>query len=96
MCPDLCSLIQRAGCAAHTPGTEALFIYMVERWVAEKCVDKQSGAYVKDPDTPIQIRLVGKSKGKEKGKQWVGIYGLGCIRKFIIMLACGVHTIFRR
>jgi len=73
MCPDLCSLIQRAGRAARTPGTQALFIYMVESWVAEKRVDQQSSTYIKDPDTPVQIRSVGNSKGKGKGKQWVGM-----------------------
>lgn len=73
MCPDLCSLIQRAGRAARTPGTEALFIYMVESWVEEQRVDTRSSAYLKDPDTPVQIRSVGNSKSKEKGKQWVGM-----------------------
>lgn len=81
MCPDLCSLIQRAGRAARTPGTEALFIYMVESWAAETCVDRESDIYIKDPDTPVKIRSVGnsagrgKGKGKDKGKgkQWVGM-----------------------
>jgi len=73
MCPDLCSLIQRAGRAARTPGTEALFIYMVESWVAEKHIDQLSSTYIKDPDTPIQARMVGNSKSKGKGKQLVGM-----------------------
>jgi len=67
MCPDLCSLIQRAGRAARTPGSEALFIYMVESWVAETRVNQCSAEYIEDPDTPVQIRSVGK------GKQWVGM-----------------------
>ena len=70
MCPDLCSLAQRAGRAARTPETEALFIYMVESWAAEQCVDQQSNAYAEDPDTPLRIRPVGKGS---KGKQWVGM-----------------------
>ena len=73
MCPDLCSLIQRAGRAARTPGTEALFVYMVESWVADVCVDRQSAAYIDDLDTPIRTRSVGNLKNKEKGKQWVGM-----------------------
>ena len=40
---------------------------MVESWVADRHVDQHSGTYTKDPDTPIQIRSVGK------GKQWVGM-----------------------
>jgi len=40
---------------------------MVESWVAETRVNQDSDAYTKDPDTPIQIRSVGK------GKQWVGM-----------------------
>ena len=60
MCHSLCSLIQRAGRAARTPGTEALFIYMVESWVKGERIDKQSTAYVKDPDT--LVRPVGKGK----------------------------------
>lgn len=46
---------------------------MVESWAAERHVDKQSGIYIKDPDTPVQIRSVGNSKGRERGKQWVGM-----------------------
>ena len=68
MCPSLCSLIQRAGRAARAPGTEALFIYMVENWVKGEHIDKQLTAYVKDPDTPVHP--VGKGK---KDKQWVGM-----------------------
>ena len=68
MCPSLCSLIQRAGWAACTPGTEGLFVYMVESWVKGERINKQSTAYVKDPDTPV--RPVGKGK---KDKQWVGM-----------------------
>lgn len=70
MCPDLCSLIQRVGRAARAPGTEALFIYMVESWVTEEHVDQRSKAYVNDPDTPVRIRSAGKGA---KGKQWVGM-----------------------
>ena len=68
MCPDLCSLIQRASRAARTPGAEALFIYMVESWAADEDIDQQSNAYIKDPDTPVQIWSAGG-----KGKQWVGM-----------------------
>jgi hypothetical protein len=73
MCPDLCSLIQRAGRAARAPGTEALFIYMVESWAADVHIDRQSATYIDDPDTPIRTRSVGNLKSKEKGKQWVGM-----------------------
>jgi superfamily II DNA helicase RecQ len=70
MCPDLCSLIQRVGRAARAPGTEALFIYMVESWATEEHIDRDSNDYANDPDTPVRIRSVGKGS---KGKQWVGM-----------------------
>lgn len=70
MCPDLCSLIQRAGRAARIPGTEALFIYMVESWALEQRVNQKSAAYIRDPDTPMRIRPAMKGSG---GVQWVGM-----------------------
>ena len=73
MCPHLCLLVQRAGRAACTPGSEALFIYMVESWVAEQSVNQQSRSYIKDPDAPLKTRSVGGSKGGGKGIQWVGM-----------------------
>ena len=69
MCPDLCSVIQRAGRAARTPGTEALFVYMAEKWAADKRIDQQSNVYVEDPDTPVRIC----SAGNLKSKKWVGM-----------------------
>lgn len=90
MCPDLCSLIQRAGRAARTPGSEALFIYMVESWVAEKSINQQSSAYIKDPDTPLRTWSAGNLKGQGKGVQWVGMASVAfaksvsCLRVEII------------
>jgi hypothetical protein len=46
---------------------------MVESWAAEKDIDKQSIMYLDDPDTPVWAWSVGSAKGKEKGKQWVGM-----------------------
>src|SRR5579872_297384 len=64
MCPDLCSLIQRAGRAARAPGTGAVFIYMVENWATEKYINRRSHAYINDPDTPVQVRTAGQPKSK--------------------------------
>ena len=48
---------------------EALFIYMVESGVAERCVDRESSVYIKDPDMPVLVRSI----GNKKEKQWVGM-----------------------
>ena len=56
------------GSVEYTTACSTLFIYMVESWVKGEHINKQSTAYVKDPDTPV--RPVGKGK---KDKQWVGM-----------------------
>ena len=48
---------------------EALFIYMVESWVAERCVDRESSMYIKDPDMLVLVRSI----GNKKEQQWVGM-----------------------
>jgi hypothetical protein len=41
--------------------------------VADLHIDRQSAAYIDDPDTPTWPQPVGNSKSKEKGKRWVGM-----------------------
>ena len=53
----------------RTPGTKALFIYMVEDWAKKESIDQRSTNYLKDPDTPV--RFLGKGKKGKKGKKWV-------------------------
>ena len=88
MCPDLCSLIQRVGQAAHAPGTKALFIYMVKSCVTEEHVDQRSKAYINDPDMLVQIQSAGKGA---KGKQWVGMASVA----FVTSMSC-LHVEFMR
>ena len=58
---------------------------MVESWAAEKHINKQSSAYIKDPDTLVQIQAVGNLKGKEKGRQWVGMASVAFVNSMLCL-----------